>query len=70
MLDYPLSQRLPQVKQPALILRARDEFAEHTSRVKAALPRATLTDVPEGGSAVFLAAPHQVAQLSREFFDR
>jgi pimeloyl-ACP methyl ester carboxylesterase len=70
LLDYPSSQRLPQVKQPALILRTRDEFAEHTSRAKAAMPRATLVDVPECGSGMFVAAPHQAAQLSREFFDR
>ena len=70
MLDYPSSQRLPQVKQPVLVLRTRDEFAEHTSRAKAALTRATLTDVPDCGSGIFTAQPHQTSQLAREFFDR
>jgi len=70
MLDYPAGQRLPLVKQPVLILRTRDEFAEHISRVKSALSRATLTDTPESSSASFAAQPHQVTQLTREFLDR
>jgi pimeloyl-ACP methyl ester carboxylesterase len=70
MLDYASSQRLPLVKQSVLILRTRDEFSEHTSRAKAALPRATLTDVPEFGSGLFAAQPHQASQLVREFLDR
>ena len=70
MLDYPAGQRLPLVKQHVLILRTRDEFAEHISRVKSALSRATLTDTPESSSASFAAQPHQVTQLTREFLDR
>ncbi len=46
-LDYPAAERLPLVRQQALVMRLRDEFWEQAPRVRSALPNATLLDLSE-----------------------
>jgi len=61
---------LPLIKQPALVLRAKDEFWEQAPRVRAALANGSLLEVPEYGQGFISAAPARFAALMREFFDR
>lgn len=70
VLDYPTAERLPLVKQPTAVLRLRDEYAEHASRVRSALPNSSLVDLPEYGRDFIAAAPQRFASLVREFLDR
>jgi len=68
--DYPAAERLPLLKQPSLVLRLRDEFAEYAPRVRAALPNGSLLDLPEYGQGFISAAPQRFAAVAREFLDR
>jgi pimeloyl-ACP methyl ester carboxylesterase len=69
-LDYPVSERLPLVKQTSAVLKLRDEFGDYAPRVRAALPNSTLIDLPDFGRGFIAAAPQRFASLTREFFDR
>jgi len=68
--DYPAAQRFPLVKQPVLLLRAKDELWEQTTRARTLLSRNNVVELPEYGAGILNAAPHRVAQLVREFLDR
>lgn len=68
--DYPTAERLPLVKQPALVLRLRDEYAEFAPRVRSALPNGSLLDLPDYGQGFISAAPQRFAAVAREFLDR
>lgn len=68
--DYPVSERLPLVRQQALVLRLRDEFWDQAPRVRAALPNASLLDLSEYGQGFISAAPQRFAAVAREFLDR
>jgi pimeloyl-ACP methyl ester carboxylesterase len=68
--DYPASQRFPLVKQPAMVLRPKDELWEQTSRARLLLSRHTAVDLPEYGAGLTNAAPGKIAQQIREFLDR
>jgi pimeloyl-ACP methyl ester carboxylesterase len=69
-LDYPAAERLPLVRQPALVMRLKDEFWEHAPRVRSALPNASLLDLSEYGQGFLSAAPQRFAAVAREFLDR
>jgi pimeloyl-ACP methyl ester carboxylesterase len=69
-LDYPVSERLPLVKQQSVVLRVRDEFADYAPRVRSALPNSSLLDLSEHGRDFISAAPQRFAAITREFFDR
>jgi pimeloyl-ACP methyl ester carboxylesterase len=69
-IEYPASERLPLVKQPALVLRLRDEYSEHAARARAALPHGALTDVTDYGQGFINAAPQKFATVVKEFLDR
>jgi pimeloyl-ACP methyl ester carboxylesterase len=69
-IDYPTLERLPLVKQPALVLRLRDEFWEQAPRVRAALPGGSMLDVADYGQGFLSAAPQRFASIAREFLDR
>lgn len=69
-IDYPTVERLPLVKQPALVLRLRDEFWDQAPRVRSALPNGSLLDVPDYGQGFLSAAPQRFASIAREFLDR
>ncbi len=68
--EYPAGERLPLVKQPALVLRLKDQFGDYAPRVRSALPAGTLLDVPEHGSGFISAASQRFAAVVREFLDR
>lgn len=67
---YPTAERLPLVKQQALVLRLRDEYAEFAPRVRSALPNGSLLDLPDYGQGFISAAPQRFAAVAREFLDR
>ncbi|MDY6946634.1 MAG: alpha/beta fold hydrolase [Pseudomonadota bacterium] len=68
--EYPVSERLPLVKQSALVLRLKDEFWEHSGRVRASLPNGSMLDLPDYGQGFLSAAPQRFTAVAREFFDR
>ena len=69
-LDFPVAERLPLVKQPALVMRLKDESWEHAPRTRASLPNGTLIELPEYGQGFISAAPQRFAAIAREFLDR
>lgn len=69
-IEYPATERLPLVRQPALVLRVRDEFWDHAPRVRSVLPNGAMLDVPDYGQGFLSAAPQRFAAIAREFFDR
>ena len=69
-IDHPTLERLPLVKQPALVLRLRDESWDQAPRVRAALPSGSMLDVPDYGQGFLSAAPQRFASIAREFLDR
>jgi pimeloyl-ACP methyl ester carboxylesterase len=68
--EYPASERLPLVKQSALVLRLKDEFWEHSGRARASLPNGSMLDLPDYGQGFLSAAPQRFTSVAREFFDR
>jgi pimeloyl-ACP methyl ester carboxylesterase len=70
LVEYAAGERLPLVKQQALVLRLKDQFGEYAARVRSSLPSGTLLDVPEHGHGFISAAPQRFATIVREFFDR
>jgi pimeloyl-ACP methyl ester carboxylesterase len=69
-LDYPVSERLPLVKQSSVVLRLRDEFGDYAPRVRSSLPNSSLIDLQDYGRDFISAAPQRLASIAREFFDR
>jgi hypothetical protein len=69
-IEYPTLERLPLLKQPALVLRLRDESWDHAPRVRAALPSGSMLDVADYGQGFLSAAPQKFASIAREFLDR
>lgn len=70
LLDYSLSERLPLVKQPSLVLRLRDEYGDYAPRVRALLPNSSMMELPDYGRDFISAAPQRFSTIVREFFDR
>src|SRR3954454_9397175 len=68
--EFVASERLPLVKQPALVLRVKDEFWEQAPRVRGLLPNGSLLDLPDQGAGILSAGPQRFASIAREFFDR
>lgn len=68
--DYPVGERLPLVKQQALVLRLKDEFWDHAARARASLSNGTMLDLPDFGQGFLSAAPQRFTSVAREFFDR
>ena len=68
--EYPASERLPLVKQHALVLKLKDQFGDYAARVRSSLPNGTLLDVPEHGHGFISAASQRFAGIVREYLDR
>jgi pimeloyl-ACP methyl ester carboxylesterase len=68
--DYQASERLPLLKQPAMVLQLRDEYAQYAPRVRSALPKGSLLELPDYGQGFISAAPQRFAAVAREFLDR
>ncbi len=69
-IEYPTLERLPLMKQPALVLRLKDESWEQAPRVRGALPAGSMLDVADYGQGFLSAAPQRFASIAREFLDR
>lgn len=69
-LDYPVSERLPLVKQQTLVLRLKDEFWEHAPRTRASLLNGSMLELPDHGHGFISSAPQRFASVAREFLDR
>jgi pimeloyl-ACP methyl ester carboxylesterase len=68
--NYPAGERLPLLRQQTLVLRARDELWEMTSRAEALMREARRVDLPEHNGGLFDAGVGEVANYAREFLDR
>lgn len=69
-MNYPIVERLPRVRQPALALRPRDDLWEPTARITKLLPSARVVDLPDLGFGLFSTAPVEIANHVREFLDQ
>ncbi len=67
---YAAGERLPLLRQPALVLRARDEFWEMTARADALLRDSRRVDLDEQNGALLDTGVAEVAGYVREFLDR
>lgn len=67
LIGVPTTDRLPGVKQPALIMRTRLDTAEVLSKIKAAVPYGELIEVADFGHDVFEAAPAGPVKQLRAF---
>jgi pimeloyl-ACP methyl ester carboxylesterase len=67
---YPAGERLPLVRQHALVLRPRDDYWDMTSRAEALLPEARSVDLPAQDAGLLEAGVPEVVRYVREFLDR
>lgn len=68
--SYQVGERLPLLRLPVLILRARDEFWEATGRTEALLREARRVDLPQPGGDVLGAGADELVRITRDFLDR
>ena len=69
-LKYPAAERLSQVSQPSLLVRARGPLWEATPRAQTMLGNARLVELSDSGDAVFRTASTVLATHLRSFLDR
>ena len=67
---YQVGERLPLLKLPVMILRARDEFWESTGRTESLLRDARRVDLAPPAGNVLDADADEVVRLARDFLDR
>jgi pimeloyl-ACP methyl ester carboxylesterase len=67
--DYPAGERLPLLRQSALVLRPKDEFWDMTVRADTLLPQARRVDLPEQDGGLFDSGIPEVVRYVREFLD-
>ena len=67
---YQVGERLPLLRQPVMIMRARDEFWESTGRTESLLRDARRADLLHPTGAVFDSGAEEVLRIARDFFDR
>jgi pimeloyl-ACP methyl ester carboxylesterase len=67
---YQLGERLPLLRHPTLVLRARDDFWESTARADSLLREARRLDLACPQADVLEAGTDEVVRLAREFLDR
>jgi pimeloyl-ACP methyl ester carboxylesterase len=60
-------ERLRQIGQPVLVVRAKDEFWDSTGRIREFLPRARALDLPQAGAGVMEATPDAIATPLKDF---
>jgi pimeloyl-ACP methyl ester carboxylesterase len=68
--NYAAGERLPLLRQPMLVLRARDEFWDMTARADALLREARRVDLEGHNGGLFDTGAADVARYAREFLDR
>jgi pimeloyl-ACP methyl ester carboxylesterase len=67
---YQVGERLPLLKLPVMILRARDEFWESTGRTESLLRDARRADLSYPTGNVLDADAEEIVRYAREFLDR
>jgi pimeloyl-ACP methyl ester carboxylesterase len=67
---YQTGERLPLLKQPTLVLRARDDYWETTARADALLRDARRIDLGCPHANVLEAGTDEVVRIVRDFLDR
>ncbi len=68
--QYPLRERLGQLRQGLLVLRPRDELWEAAGRVRDVQPAARVMELEIPGSELFTGAPERVVDALQEFLRR
>jgi pimeloyl-ACP methyl ester carboxylesterase len=68
--NYPAGERLPLLKQPALVLRPRDEYWDMCARAETLIHESRRVDLPEQDGSLFDAGASDVARYARDFLDR
>ena len=68
--NYAAGERLPLLRQPALVLRAKDEFWDMTARADSLLRDARRVDLEGHNGGLFDTGAADVTRYAREFFDR
>jgi pimeloyl-ACP methyl ester carboxylesterase len=68
--NYPAGERLPLLRQPALVLRPRDEFWDMTNRTETLIHECRRADLPDQGGGLLDAGAAEVARYLRDFLDR
>jgi pimeloyl-ACP methyl ester carboxylesterase len=67
---YQVGERLPLLRQPVMILRARDECWESTGRTEALLRESRRVDLQHPTGAVFDGDGEEIVRIARDFLDR
>lgn len=67
---YQVGERLPLLRQPVMVMRARDDFWESTGRTEPLLREARRVDLQHPSGAVLEAGAEEVVRVARDFFDR
>jgi pimeloyl-ACP methyl ester carboxylesterase len=67
---YQVGERLPLLKLPVMILRARDEFWESTGRTESLLRDARRAELTDPTGNVLDADAEEIVRYARDFFDR
>jgi pimeloyl-ACP methyl ester carboxylesterase len=70
LISAPTADKLPTLKQPALIFRTRHDGPEGLPRLKAAMPQAKIVEVSEYAEDLFEAAPLTLAKEIGAFLAR
>jgi len=68
--SYQVGERLPLLKLPVMILRARDEFWESTGRTESLLRDARRAELSPPAGNVLDAGADEIVRLTRDFLDR
>lgn len=68
--SFQVGERLPLLRLPVMILRARDEFWESTGRTEALLREARRADLSAPNGAVLEGGADEVVRLARDFLIR
>jgi pimeloyl-ACP methyl ester carboxylesterase len=67
---FQVGERLPLLKQPAMLLRARDEYWESTGRAEALLRDARRAELHHAAGAALDGGADEVLRVLRDFLDR
>lgn len=67
--NYAANERLPLLRQPALIIRPKDELWDAGLRARQLVRSARVVDVADYGPGLFSVAPEFVAKHAREFLN-
>lgn len=66
---YPVAEKLPQVAQRVLVLRAKDDLWEATGRARPLLRNGEMIDLPQYGREMLQLHYREVAAIVRRFLD-